>query len=376
MINEKLRGEDLIALQKEKGSICISVIVPAHRLSPERRGDKKEMENAIEKARRLLYDKYTEEKTEPLIRALNDLFNTIDFTHNAEGVGLFVSPRIQFSVQFHFPVQEKIMVADRFEIRDLLYETFNAEPYFILLLSEKGAGFFKGSGNSLSEIRDNNFPIGYEEEYAYAKPARSSSYSGHSHVKIYEKDKSEMEKIRLSDFFRKVDNRLEKYLNRETALVVCGVERELSLFLGVSNHKKNIAGKISGNYSHYNESELAGLVWPVIRLHFKERQKQLLKEFEEKTGQHLAISGIGEIWEATKEGKPFKLLVEKDFRVPGFIIENDHHLYLSPPQKPHKILPDTIDVLIELVLEKNGQVYFMDNGMLADYGRIALITRY
>jgi hypothetical protein len=105
-------------------------------------------------------------------------------------------------------------------------------------------------------------------------------------------------------------------------------------------------------------------------------REQLIKEFEEKIGNHLGISGIQEVWEAAGEGKAFKLLIEKNFRCPGFIIETDPHLYLRPPQKPHKILADAVDDLVETVIGKGGHVYFTDDELLKDYGRVALITRY
>ena len=48
MTYEKLAGEDLITLQKEKGNICISVIVPTHRLFPERKADRIVIDKAVE----------------------------------------------------------------------------------------------------------------------------------------------------------------------------------------------------------------------------------------------------------------------------------------------------------------------------------------
>jgi hypothetical protein len=69
-------------------------------------------------------------------------------------------------------------------------------------------------------------------------------------------------------------------------------------------------------------------------------------------------------------------VVEKDYRIPGFLADNDYHLYLRPPQKTHKILPDAVDDIIETVLNKNGHVFFVDNGILENYHRIALIPRY
>jgi hypothetical protein len=55
---------------------------------------------------------------------------------------------------------------------------------------------------------------------------------------------------------------------------------------------------------------------------------------------------------------------------------DDNQLYLDAPAVLHHIVTDAVDDLIEMVLEKNGRVTFVDNDMLKDYNRIALITRY
>jgi hypothetical protein len=376
MFSEKLSGEDLLALQNEKGNICASVVVPVHRLSHERRVDKLGVKRAVEKAGQLLRYKYPEKQTAPLLKALDELYKTIDFKQNPDGIGLYVSATLKLAVQFPFPVEEKIMAGNNFEIRDLLYKINYAAPYYMLILTEKGARFFEGREYNLTEIKDNHFPVEYEDDYAYSKPSRSSSYAGHSHVKIYEKDKSEMEAIRFRNFFKKVDKLLDKYLVRDMPLVLLGVEKELALFTGVSSHTKKIAAKIAGSYNYENEKELTDRVWPAIRSYLENGWAKLVKEFQEKIGEGLGISGIQDIWNAVQEGKAFKLLVEKDYRSPGFLTENEYQLYLRPPKKPHKILADAVDDLIEAVLEKKGHVFFVDNGMLKDYQRMALITRY
>jgi hypothetical protein len=104
--------------------------------------------------------------------------------------------------------------------------------------------------------------------------------------------------------------------------------------------------------------------------------RELIREFEEKIGNGLGVNGIQNTWSAAMEGKGLKLLVEKDFRVPGFLTDNMYHLYTKPPKKKHKIIPDAVDGLIETVLNKNGRVFFVDNGALAAYQKVALITRY
>lgn len=371
-----LRGEDLLALQKEKGSICVSVIVPTHRLSPERRVDPLEIRRAMEKAKELLRYKYSPQQALPLAVKLDELYDEIDFTHNADGLGFFVSPRLKFAARFPFPVEEKVMVGDNFELRDLLYNLNYTNPYLALLLSEKGARLFEGSGGVLHEIRDRNFPNEYEEEFAYERPSRSNSYAGQSHVKSFEKDKSAVQEFRLSDFFHDTDNKLKDYISGDTPLVIIGPEKELSWFRNITAHSRLIAGSIHGSYHYAGLPELAELVWPVMRSFFEKEKADLLKVFAEKLGEGLGTSGIQEVWRASMEGRALILLVEKDYRCPGFVIEEEYHLFLRPPALPHKVLADAVDDLMEIVIEKNGQVIFVDNGQLRDYQRVALIMRY
>jgi Bacterial archaeo-eukaryotic release factor family 3 len=376
MISEKLLGEDLLYMLQGKGKICISIIVPSHRLSPDRRVDKLEVERAIAKAKELIKYRYTESNTDPLLQSMDELYKDIDFTHNADGLGLYVSPDIKLAVQYPFPVKEKVMVGDNFEVRDLLYKVNYSGPYFVLLLTEKGARFFEGEWSLLKEIKDKNFPKQYTEEYIYNPPSRSTSYAGHAHVKSFEKDKSILEEIRLKDFFRYTDELLNDYLVGNIPLVLLGTEREMALFDKISSHKKHIINKVGGSYNYSNKKQLADIAWPAVYSYLQNERVLIIKEFTEKIGEHHAVSGIEEVWRAAREGKGLKLLVEKDFRSPGFVSGEAYHLYLHPPKAAHRALADAVDDIIEMVLEKKGKVFFTDNGMLKDFQCIALITRY
>jgi hypothetical protein len=371
-----LRGEDLLALQKAKGNICISIIVPTHRTSPDRKIDKAEVENAIDKAKQLLQFKYPRKDIKSLLQSLDDQLKDIDFIHNTEGLGLYISSEVKLLVHFPFPVMEKIMVDDNFEIRDLLYKINYDQPYYVLMLTEKIARLFEGSWNNLFEIKEDHWPLKYEDEYAYSKPVRSSSFAGHAHVKMFEKDKSELEAIRFENFYRQLDRGLDTYLRKNTSLIILAPEKESSWFEKVSKHKENIIHKVNGSYSYNNLKSVSDIVWPVMYEHLQSERNQLINEFKEMIGGHRGLSGIQNVWEAAKEGKAFKLLVEKDYRCPGFVTDNDYNLYLRSPKAVHKILPDAVDELIETVLQENGKVYFTDNDLLKDYSRIALITRY
>ncbi len=373
-----LTGEELVTLiQKERGKICISIIVPSHKTSPERRVDRLQVERAILQAREELLHSYREEEIEPLRQSLDELYNQIDFNHNTLGIGLFVSSVVKQLIHFFFPVKEKVVIGPSFEIRDILYQTNYARRYFTLMLSEKEARLFEGRLTSLLEITDHNFPKKYVDDYIYAHPARDSSSIGNAVVRVFEKDKSQLEEIRYQHFAGEVGDVLKDYLMNDAPLIIAGTKKDLSYFKIATHNRLHVIGEVPGNYFYAGATELGELSWKVLRPFLDQARQNLVRGFEEKIGGGLGVTGMTEIWKAVVEGRGLDLLVEKDFSHPGFLTNDDpNHLHLSPPKGPHRILADAVDDLIERVLEKNGNVIFLENDSLRDYQRMALITRY
>ncbi|MDP4147943.1 MAG: hypothetical protein Q8943_00900 [Bacteroidota bacterium] len=372
-------AEELPGLMRaEKGNICISIIVPTHRLSPERRVDHLVLDKAIREAKKYLAHNYREEEIKALLRSIDELYNRIDFNHNAEGIGLFVSANIKELVQFLFPVKEKVIIDRSFEVRDLLFQAYYALPYYTLLLTEKEARLFEGRFNHIREIKDNHFAAMNVDDYLYSHPTRGSSFVGNAFLKEYEKDKSQLVEIRFQHFCGRVEDGLRHYLTgNEIPLILAGAKKDLSYFGKITRHERNIIGELPGNYSYTAITELGGMVWEILKSFRDQGKRQLIGEFAEKIGEGRGITGIHEIWKAAKEGKGLKLLVEKDFSQPAFLTgENEYDLRLNPPNRPHEVLADAVDDLMELVLEKNGHVILLDNDSLKDYQRMALITRY
>lgn len=375
-MKKKLISTNLSALQGEKGNICVSLILPTHSLAPDRKMDAQELDKIIKRAVETVEYEYGHDKSGKIAEQLELLKEEIDFNRNKEGLGLYVSADLKLKVQFPFPVKEKVIVSDRFEIRELLYQDSFSETYFVLLFSEDQAKLFQGSWNELSEINDGRFPLTYEEEFLYNPPSRGSSVGGHANVKCVEKERSVLEEIRHTDLLRKVDVFLGNYLTSRTPLIIAAPVKELSWFEKITRFSINIIGKIKGNYFHHRPDQIGALVWPLMFEHLQLERKLMLREFEELVGQHRSVSGIQESWRAAKEGRGLKLLIEKDYRIPGFVDSDSLHLFLHPPAIHHKTIPDAADELMETVLEKNGQVFLTDNDLLKNYQHVAMITRY
>lgn len=356
---------------KEKGNTCVSIIIPTHRFGQDRQEDPKEVEKALLSVRQLIPD-----EQKKILNGIDELVEQIDFNRNKDAIGIFVSPYFKKLVKFPFPCTKKISVNESFLLSDLLYLENYSTPYYVLDVSKKEVHLFHGVMDHLEEIHSDNFPKKITDDYEYEKPSQSSSDSGYSHVKSFEKDKTELQHLRLQKIFREVDKHLREYLTTKvTPLVLCGPERDISLFKSVTSHLDNTIASISDSqqYSNLHEKEISA--WLQVRSFIDKQKLKLTEDFKEKIGAGLAVYGMEEVWEAAQEGKGFKLLVEKDYSRMAFVTQNGklykHHLI-----EKHVMYPDVINEIISTVLEKNGKVIVVEKDALTDHKRLALINRY
>ncbi|MBK1439923.1 hypothetical protein JHJ32_08005 [Parapedobacter sp. ISTM3] len=376
MIATENQNTQIRSLLHTTDPVCVSIIIPLHPPSTDRTGDTTVLRTAIGKALQYLADRFGQHTVAPLQSSLDEMAVHTIMPHHALGIGLFVSTHIKLHTSFFFPVEEKIVVSDSFEIRDLLFQMQYASPYWVLHLANKGTSLFEGLLGNLREVQDGHFPTRHKDTLEYSRPSPGPGYAGDATARKTEHDQSYVKKLRYERFLKKTDTLLDTYITPQSGLIIAGVELNLSAFKRQTRHGVSIVGRINGNYTD-DPQRLSALAWDIAKLHTDQRVKELIGRLNEKIGASLIITGLHEIWKAAKEGRAYRLLVEKDYRIPGFlVIGDDRHLYLAPPTKAHIILPDAIDGLMETVLSKSGDVVPVENGWLASYQRVVLIARY
>lgn len=356
---------------KEKGNTCVSIIMPTHRLGQDRQGDHKEVQKAVLAAKQLIPG-----EQKKILNGIDELVEQIDFNRNKDAVGIFVSLHFQKLVKFPFPCTKKVSVRESFLLSDLLYLENYSIPYYVLDISKKEIHLFQGIMDHLEEMISNNFPRKIIDDYEYARPSQSSSIAGYSHVKSFEKDKTELQYLRLEKIFREADKGLRNYLiTKEIPLVLCGPERDISLYKSVTKFSDNIAASMSDSYRAAAVHNLEDLAWLQVKSFIDNQKSKLIEEFEEKIGAGVAVYGMEEVWDAAQEGKGFKLLVEKDYSRMAFVTQSGKLTKHHPVEK-HVMVPDVINEIITTVLEKNGKVIVVAKNALTDHKRLALINRY
>lgn len=369
---ENIDIEDLLS---NSGEPSVSVIIPVHRVSPERSKDEGMVSKAVNQAKELLKKEFETVDNKQLIKNIDELIGGIDYSHSKDGIGIFASNGVAKVVKFPFPVVEKIKVGDAFDSRDLLYYSDTIIDYCVFSISKKHLHLYMGKGEDLREIKNEDFPIDYEESYDYSKPSRGTSFG--NTLKDFEKDKSILQEIRLVDFLRTADHLIGKYISDQVPLVISGGSKEVADYLQITQHLKKIIGKVVGNYNFNGDTKLASLAWEEVQNHFRNKNKIIISNLHELSLDMLA-SGVEKVWSAAKEGKGLELIVEKDFECNGYIVNDGYDLKLNKPSDTENYLyiNNAVEQIIKIVKEKKGKILFVDNGEMKDFNGIALKLRY
>jgi len=367
-----MNHKEIQALIEERNEWCVSVIIPTHRTSPDRRVNSEILKKSVIHARTLLDKKKPPIDTYNLmVKSIDKLLDEFDPVHALDGLGIYVSPDITQMVHFPFPVKEKIIIDKSFETRDLHYFKQFSSPYYILKLTKNQASLFLNDGTQIREITNTHFPMSVVNDYAYARSTLGTSF-GYAR-KGFEKDKSVIGKLRLEPFYRGIHQNLKQNIKAGN-LLINGSKKVITDFEAAGDRTLRIKGRIIGIYK--NKVELFERARATYYDAMQNEIQSMIDSLEELPGTRKTAIGIREVWSTAVAGKGNVLLVEKDFRKTGYTLEDGKQISLQVPAASHTTLPDVVDQVIETVIDKGGRVVFTEDNQLEKYEHIALILRY
>lgn len=361
-----MNRNDLRQLQSLQDSPSVSILMPTHRSHPENRQDPIRLKNLIAEMTNHLTAEYDRHESAPILGQLDALVTQIDFRYTLDGLALFASQGFSRRFFLPFPVQERIVIGEKFSIRDLLFALNRSPRYWVLVLSEKPTRLYEGSREILTEVVAGDFPL------AHLGPGGAESLPGGFGIK-----RSAIRDEYDRQFFRHVDEAFSSFAtNDPVPVIVVGVKRNLAFFQEVTKHSQLVVGVVEGSHDRTSPSKIGELVWPLVQAWMANQRKEVFGEFEKAVGTGRSVSGVQAVQQAVEEGRGAVLLVEQGFH---YVVGPDSiGTGLIPTDKHAKTdgSDDIVDELIDNTLSKGGKVVFMEAGMLADYQRIALILRF
>lgn len=320
----------------------------------------------VDKVERQLKDSYPDDITALVIKKLQAIIKSLNFDTHKKSVAIYVSPVFEKVLYLDIAVEEKIIIDESFEIRDLIYSKKQLHKYLLLLLNEKEVRMYLGNTETFVRIISN----APESVYNYVNdiPERVANFS----------DMEQRRETIMDKFLHHIDSSLDIILNAyQLPLFIVGPERMLGHFKSMTKHKNAVIEYIEGNYDEATLHELKSILAPHVANWQKLKQKDILNQLEEAMSARKLAVAMQDVWYESMHNKGKLLVVEKNFMYPAEHSNRTDVIYnASEPYNKFSYIRDAVDDVIEKVLENGGDVEFVDEGMLDKYDHIALIQYY
>jgi hypothetical protein len=353
-------------LQSLRGDPAVSILMPTYRRAPENRQNSIQLKQLVSQTVDLLKTSRPNHEVEPLLGQFQKLMRQIDYRKMLDGLALFVSRDLARYFHLPFTVAERIVVDDRFAVRDLHVGLNHSPRYWVLVLSKKSTRLFEGWLDTLIPVNVHGFPMTYEET-VMDKPLLIG----------YGIEKSKHRETRDRRFLRQVDAAMSQ-INKieQLPFIVVGLERWVSVFKQITNHAAVIAGSLPGDHARASAQELSRLVAPLIQSHLAQQQQQVVEELGIAVGAGRCVSGLEAARKRANETYGAVLLIEKNGWNPRFPQSRRE----TPTEKDNAVsnlcAGGPSDDLIERVLARKGRTVFLDKGMLQAHQGVAMILPY
>lgn len=316
-----------------------------------------------DKVEKELQQQYPGELCVPAMRKLRSIIKGLNFNTHKKSVAIYVSPFFEKVLYLDITVEQKIIIDESFEIRDLVYSKKKAYRFLVLVLSSRAGKMYVANADELVQIVTHSPHTA--EVYNRDMPQRVSNFS----------DVYDIKEAGLKKFLQHVDHSLGIILNAyHIPLFVLGTEKVIGYFKNLTHHANAVIEYIKGNYEHASMATLNEILLPYKKDWDRVLQKDIMNKLNEAADQKKLVCGINNVWKEATLRQPQLLVVEKDFMLVAQVDTAKDAVYsLAEPYDKFSCIKDAVDDVIEKVFTAGGDVEFVENGMLASYNRIALI---
>jgi hypothetical protein len=305
------------------------------------------LSKATDKVVSELRDNYPGEMSLLVIQKLKAIIKNLDFNTHKKSLAIFVSPVFEKVYYLNIDVEEKIIVNESFQIRDIVYSKKQSQKFHILQLNEKSGRIFLSDTNSSVKMIPGYLP-----------------------------DTPTVNDIAIENFLHHVDDSLDKILKSDRLpIFVMGTEKIVEQFKNLSIHNEAFVEYVYGDFKECSLYEdLKRFLNPHLANWQEIKQKNLLHQLREAASKDRLSFGIEDVQREVINPKGRLLLMENKYLFDSGLwnarVSNDR---VAGPYNKFSCIKNPIDEMIEKVLENGGDVEFVNNGLLKDYRQIALI---
>lgn len=294
---------------------------------------------------------YPTEKAVPVIIKLKSLIRHLNFNAHTKSIAIFVSSVAEKVYYMELEVQEQVVFSDSYNLRHLVLNKKHTKEYIVMTLGEQGSKTYLGNTSEFIRIKSNVIKTPVSEGVANTK------------------------KNSLDEFLHLMDQGLSIIVKSYPLPVfVIGNKSVITQFENTTVNEKNIVHFIESSNSNIDEKDIQVELMPYELEWQKVKQKYLLNQVEKARLENKLARGIIEVWQKANQNKVRLLVLEIKYKTPKSLNWHDSYCKIEYPGANAFYIKDEIDDIIDLVLESGGDVEYVDENILSEYGNIVLVS--
>jgi hypothetical protein len=384
-----LSKNDLGTLLETRPGWHVSMFMPMIQRGAETQQNPIRCKNLLRQAEeQLLANGLRPQEAQELLAPVQQLLPNRGFwQRQSHGLALLMAPQIFRSYRIPLPLDELVVVSQRFYIKPLLPLLSGDGHFFVLALSQNAVRLLQATRFSINEIELQGVPQGVAEALQYddvekkdhhypgsqGRPAGGiSSLAGHG---VGVDDATHEPNDAILRYFHQVDTGLRAFLRDEHApLVLAGVEYLLPIYRRANTYPYTLEEGVTGNPEGLRPEELQEQAWTIVQPHFQQAQEGAAAQYRDLMGTGRATNEITSIVTAAYDGRVDTLFVPLGVQQWGAFHDGSRTVELHQEAAPGN--EDLLDVAAMYTLMRRGTVYAVAPEQVPEHTLAAAILRY
>ena len=353
------------SLRPTEAQPAVSIFVPTHRTFPDNEQDAIALKNALSEAEARLLESVDKREVETILGHIQEQLHEHNHNYNLDSLAIFATSE---SAQVHklpFSTVARVVIDERFALRELIRELNNGVGYYILTLSRTEARLFEAYNNSVVQEFDHNDTL-QNPSFPIKNDVGGSADRGNDTA----------EENSYKEYLNRVDKSVQE-LHKQNPLPVFIVadSRTASLYEQQADNKSIIAGSVTNSSNNDGAiAEILNDVAPAVSEYRSAQQSAAVEQIGQARGQNLLLQDATQIYAAAVEGRISDLFIKKGYVQPAKV--NAEKLQVELTEGEDRTTDDLVDDVIDITLQNGGQTHFIAPEQFPEDANLFAKTRY
>jgi len=257
-------------------------------------------------------------------------------------IAIFHTPESTGILRIPLDIPDRIVVADSFHIKPILYWVQRDPKFYLLALDSKVVRLFRGSAAGIQLVREVRKPVIQSDE----RLSRGARTRGSHH---------ELKKRDTQAFFQMAEREFRSIIGKDRdPVIVAGVNTLIPIYRKVNRDPDLVSEFIAGSPSMWTTQELQDKSNEILGKLFENERDHTLNEFGEAEPKGKASVELPKIIQAAHSGQIRQLIIADDLNLWGSFDAKNGDVHLNSQKIGAE--DDVLDDLAEIVLTRGGRV--------------------